>query len=77
MAEIGGVTELELLEVQIAIAERQLAGVQKAEKTSAACARVAASIQGAEESDNFVGGAASNQYHSSAAPSDGGCCTVS
>jgi hypothetical protein len=51
----GGVTELQILEAQIANLNRQVEGVKRAENASSACAQVIASIQKAEEKDGFVG----------------------
>lgn len=78
MAEVGGVTELQLLENEARLLTKQLDAVQRSEKTSASCARLIAAIQAAEEKDGFVGGATeNNQYHTSAgSSSDGGCCNV-
>ena len=78
MAEVGGITELQLMESEILLLNKQLDGVKRAENTSTACARVIASIQAAEEKDGFVGGSSdSNQYHSSTGGGpDGGCCVV-
>lgn len=90
MSEQGGVTELQLLEQEIEILKRVLAGCRAAavEPTSVACARLIASIQNEAGHDTFVVGGTSgdpqqqsqpNQYHTSAsgaAASDGGCCVV-
>lgn len=77
MAEVGGITELQMLEAEIKLLEKQLDGVKRAEKASVACSRIVASIQAGEESDGFVGGSSSNQYHSSAGTAaEGGCCAV-
>jgi hypothetical protein len=54
----GGITELQLLEAQIQLLNKQVDGVKRAENASIACARVIASIQKAEEKDGFVGGPA-------------------
>jgi len=78
MSEITGITELQLLEAEILLLNKQLDGVKKAETTSASCARVLASIQAAEEKDGFVGGSLeNNQYHSSSGSgAEGGCCNL-
>jgi len=78
---VGGITELQLLEAEATMLERQLDGVNRAGSASEACARVIASIRAAEEGDGFVGAAASasgehNQYHSSAGSEGDGCCAV-
>ena len=81
MAEIGGITELQILEAEVALLKKQLMGVQQAEKTSSACARIVASIKAKEAKDSFIvkegGTMEHNQYHTSAGASgDGGCCVV-
>ena len=89
MYEQGGVTELQLLEQEIAVLKRIKAGCETSERTSTACARLIQSIQSEAAFDGFViatgtGGASDqqqqqNQYHTSAsgaAASDGGFCVV-
>mmetsp|Transcript_3312 Transcript_3312/g.6871 ORF Transcript_3312/g.6871 Transcript_3312/m.6871 type:complete len:82 (+) Transcript_3312:105-350(+) len=80
MAEVSGITELQMLEAEIGILEKQAAAVQGAESTSAACARIVSSIQGAESRDGFVlkqGAEEQNQFHSTVGSSSGGgCCVV-
>ena len=80
MAEVGGITELQLLEAEIAVLEKQLDSVMNAENTSKACARIVSAIRAAETKDGFLmiqGAQEHNQFHSSAGnPNGGGCCTV-
>lgn len=83
MAEVSGITELQLLEKETSILKKQLDEVQKADNTSTACARIIANIEGAEEKDGFLvkEGAAveQNQFHTAAGPAagEGGCCVLS
>lgn len=80
MSEMGGITELQLLEAEVASLEKQLSGVQGGEKTSTACARIVASIKGRESKDGFIqkeGVVEHNQFHTSAGTGGGGgCCVV-
>lgn len=81
MAEESGVTQLQILEVELSSLNKTLKAVGKAENTSEACSRLITNIQAAEEKDGFLvteGGAIEqNQYHTSAGQSgDGGCCVV-
>ena len=77
----GGLTAFQLLEQEITVMKKTLAGVEKAENASKACNRVINSIQGAEAKDFFLtreGAADHNVYHSSAGGGggDGGCCVL-
>jgi len=82
MAEISGMTELQLLEAEKEVLEKVLEGLQKAENTSEVCSIIVSSIQNAEATDGFLaregGQSVQNQFHSSApaAPGDSGCCVV-
>lgn len=80
MAEVSGITELQLLEAEIGILEQQASKLQGAENTSAACSRIVQSIQDSEGRDGFLvkqGVEEQNQFHSSAPSSGGGgCCVV-
>lgn len=83
MAESGGITELQMLQAEIELLEKQLNGVQKAENTSQACLRIIASIKASEMKDGFLvheGGSTNtdhSMYYAAAATNgDGGCCTV-
>ncbi|CAB9506339.1 expressed unknown protein [Seminavis robusta] len=79
--EGGGLTALQLLQEEVTTLKKTLAGVEKAENTSKACARVIKNIKEAEVKDFFLtreGVADHNVYHSSAGGGggDGGCCTL-
>jgi hypothetical protein len=81
MSEVGGITELQLLQAQASMLKNQLEGIEGAEKTSVACARVISCVVAAEGKDGFIvkegGTAEQNLYHTSAGPAaDGGCCMV-
>mmetsp|Transcript_25610 Transcript_25610/g.36098 ORF Transcript_25610/g.36098 Transcript_25610/m.36098 type:complete len:84 (-) Transcript_25610:224-475(-) len=82
MAEVSGMTELQLLESEKEVLEKVLEGLKQAENTSDVCSQIVASIQKAEASDGFLakegGQSVQNQFHSSApaASGDGGCCVV-
>mmetsp|Transcript_24817 Transcript_24817/g.35375 ORF Transcript_24817/g.35375 Transcript_24817/m.35375 type:complete len:81 (-) Transcript_24817:264-506(-) len=79
MAEIGGITELQLLQADIVLLKKQLEGVQSGENTSLACARIAGNIEAGEAKDGFLikEGQDPNQFHTSAGPAaEEGCCTV-
>jgi hypothetical protein len=79
MSEIGGLTELQLLEQDAAILKKQLEGLQGAESTSVSCARIATNIQKAEGVDGFLvkeGGAEHNQFHTSGPSAEEGCCVL-
>jgi hypothetical protein len=81
MSEVGGITELQMLESQQAVLTNELNGVKKAEKTSVACKRLEAAIQADKDKDDFLvkeaGAVEQNQYHTSAASSgEAGCCVI-
>mmetsp|Transcript_27701 Transcript_27701/g.76230 ORF Transcript_27701/g.76230 Transcript_27701/m.76230 type:complete len:82 (-) Transcript_27701:3576-3821(-) len=79
MAEVSGITELQMLEAEIAILEKQASSVQGADSAGVACTRIVKSIQGAESKDGFVlkqGAEEQNQFHSSVGSSAGGDCCV-
>jgi hypothetical protein len=79
MADIGGITELELLEQDAVILKKQLDGVQGAESTSISCARIAAAIQKAEDVDGFLvkeGSDEINQFHTSEPAAEEKCCVL-
>ena len=81
MTEISGITELQMLEAEVASLQKTLEKVQVGEKTSVACARVVQSITAAADRDGFLiregGSAEQNQYHTAEAQGgDGGCCVV-
>jgi hypothetical protein len=52
--EGGGITQLQLLQNEISLLKKQLEGVQQAETTSVACARIAQAIVSATSKDHFV-----------------------
>mmetsp|Transcript_2536 Transcript_2536/g.4332 ORF Transcript_2536/g.4332 Transcript_2536/m.4332 type:complete len:82 (+) Transcript_2536:1053-1298(+) len=80
MAEIGGITELQLLQAEIKILKKQLDGVHGGENTSVACDRIVSHITKAEDHDSFVmkeGGASEhNQFHNAGPSAEEGCCVV-
>jgi hypothetical protein len=79
MSDIGGATELQLLEQEVATLKQQLASAEKAGKTGSACTRCVTSITEADDKDGFLakeGAVEANAYHSSAAGGEGGCCVV-
>lgn len=82
MSEVGGITELQMLESQQAVLKSELNGVKKAENTSAACKRLEAAIQADKDKDDFLvkeaGEVEQNQYHTSPPASSGeaGCCVI-
>ena len=75
MSEIGGATELQLLQHDIALTKKQLEGIQGAENTSVACARIATHIQKAEDVDGFLvtEGGAQPILHTSGPAAKEGC----
>ena len=80
MAEVSGITELQMLESEVTSLKKTLKSVQGGDKTSAACGRVITSITNASASDGFLitEGGEQNQYHTSAGGGgEGGCCVVS
>ena len=82
MAEVSGITELQMLETEVSSLQKTLKKVQAGENTSVACARVVQSITASADRDGFLiregGSAEQNQYHTAAAQGgDGGCCVVS
>mmetsp|Transcript_9631 Transcript_9631/g.16036 ORF Transcript_9631/g.16036 Transcript_9631/m.16036 type:complete len:81 (+) Transcript_9631:2304-2546(+) len=79
MSEIGGITELQILQQEIALTKKQLEGIQGAEMTSVSCTRIAQNISKAEEVDGFLvkeGGMDHNQFHTSGPAAEEGCCVV-
>ena len=80
MAEVGGITELQLLEAEVDLLKKKLELAKGAEDTSAVCTRIIASVNNAQARDGFLvtEGSAPNQFHTSAGSSaEGGCCVVS
>ncbi len=82
MSEVGGITELTLLEADNKTLKKEREGVKAGESSSVAGGRAVAAITGAEAKDGFLvkeAGTVStqNQYHTSAgAAGEDGCCTV-
>ena len=79
MAEISGITELELLEQDAVLLKKQLEGIQGAESTSVSCNRIAAAIQKAEDVDGFLvkeGAVELNQFHTSEPAAEEKCCVL-
>ena len=80
MSEVGGITELQLLEAEVALLKKKLELAKKAEKTSACCSRIASSINASAAQDGFLvtEGSSANQFHTSAgAAGESGCCVLS
>ena len=79
MADLAGVTELQVLETELALLERKVEMAKGAEKTSVSCSRIVGSINSAQGKDGFLAteGSGPNQFHTAAAAGDGGCCAVS
>lgn len=80
MSEVGGITELQLMEAEVKRLKKKLDVVKGADKTSASCSRIASSIAGSQSKDGFVvtEGGAPNIFHTSAGASgESGCCVVS
>lgn len=84
---IGGITELQLLQADIALLQNQLEGINQAPTTSSVAPKIMACIAKHEDQDGFVGNAGTsagggsdqhyNQYHSNPPSGEsGGCCTV-
>eukprot|EP00547_Thalassionema_nitzschioides_P014417 CAMPEP_0194243206 /NCGR_PEP_ID=MMETSP0158-20130606/8488_1 /TAXON_ID=33649 /ORGANISM="Thalassionema nitzschioides, Strain L26-B" /LENGTH=78 /DNA_ID=CAMNT_0038978437 /DNA_START=18 /DNA_END=254 /DNA_ORIENTATION=- len=77
MAEIGGITELQILQQEIVFAKKELENVQAGEDTSVSCARVALNIQDMAAKDGFLdGGGGQNRFHTSGPSAEGGCCVM-
>jgi hypothetical protein len=81
MAEVGGITELQMLQAEVTGLKKELTGVEAAEPTSVAAARAVSAIKAAEGKDGFLvkegGTTTQNQFHTAAGPAgDDGCCTV-
>jgi hypothetical protein len=79
----GGLTELQWLQLDVDVLQKQHAEVNSCDKTSAACTRICQSIKNAEASDGFLlrdhgtsGGFEPNQFHAAGPGGDGGCCVI-
>jgi len=80
MSEVGGITELQMLEAEATLLLTKQEKVQSAETTSAVSSRLAESILSAQAKDGFLQteGRAPNVFHTSAGSAgDQGCCVVS
>lgn len=80
MSEIGGITELQLLEAEVKLLNKKLEVAKGADKTSMGCSRIVSSIQGWQNKDGFVvaEGGAPNIFHTAAGTAgETGCCVVS
>jgi hypothetical protein len=81
MSEVGGITELQLLQAEAASLRKELEGVKKAETISVSCKRIAAAVQEAKGMDGFLatgaGAVEKNQFHTASSTSgESGCCVV-
>jgi hypothetical protein len=81
MTDLGGITELQLLEQHVQLLKKKADAVKTADKTSAGCSRIASSIQASQGKDWFVvseGGSANNVFHTAAGTTgESGCCVIS
>lgn len=80
MSEIGGITELQLLEAEVKLLEKKLEATAAADTTSSSCSRIVSSVASSQSKDGFVvtEGSAPNIFHTSAGASgEQGCCVVS
>lgn len=79
MAEQGGITELQMLQTEIAVLKRMLKGIEKAGNTDTVNPSIVEAINNAASLDCFMNTCnAPNPYHSSApstAAADG-CCVL-
>ena len=78
----SALSEIQLLEQEIALLKNQLEGIQAADPLSVACPVLANAIEKSEAVDGFLvkagGISESNQFHTSAGTtnSEDGCCVV-
>lgn len=80
MSEIGGITELQLLEAEAALLHKKLEATSVADSTSTSCSRIVSSVTASQSKDGFVvtEGGAPNIFHTAAGASgEQGCCVVS
>mmetsp|Transcript_10170 Transcript_10170/g.19529 ORF Transcript_10170/g.19529 Transcript_10170/m.19529 type:complete len:81 (-) Transcript_10170:133-375(-) len=79
MSEGGGITELQMLEQDVAILKTQLKGAEDADPSSVVGPMLLESIKAKETMDGFLvkegGSDEVNQFHT-AESADGGCCVV-
>jgi BioD-like phosphotransacetylase family protein len=80
MSDVGGITELQLLEKEVALLKMKFEVAQKAEKTSACGSKIVASVNAAQAKDGFLvtEGSAPNLFHTAAGTQNQKpCCVVS
>jgi hypothetical protein len=80
MSEIGGITELQLLEGEVKLLKKKLDVAKGADRTSMGCSRIVSSMQGSQTKDGFVvtEGSAPNIFHTAAGTAgETGCCIIS
>lgn len=79
MAEGGGITELQMLEQDVAILKTQLKGAENADPSSVVGPMLLDNIKAKEAMDGFLvkegGSDEVNQFHTSES-ADGGCCVI-
>ena len=79
MSEVGGITELQMLEAELALLKTKLDMSSGAEKSSVACSRIVENIHSSEVNDSFVitEGGSPNLFHTSAGTAkEGDCCIL-
>jgi hypothetical protein len=79
MSEVGGITELQMLEGEVALLKKKLDGCKSAETTSWCYSKIASSVTSAEIKDGFLvrEGGPPNAFHTSAGTAaEGGCCVI-
>jgi hypothetical protein len=80
MSELGGITELQMLEADIAVLKVKLDKAEKSDKASTVCPKIMAAVKDAEAKDGFLvrEGGPPNAFHTSASSTaDSGCCVLS
>mmetsp|Transcript_4402 Transcript_4402/g.5089 ORF Transcript_4402/g.5089 Transcript_4402/m.5089 type:complete len:81 (-) Transcript_4402:447-689(-) len=79
MAEVSGITELQLLNQEVNLLKKELDDIESAaENTSTACDYVAANVQKQADQDGFVltEGGEHNRFHGSGPSDEGACCVL-
>lgn len=78
MSELGGITELQLLEAEVALLKKKLSLAQKADNTSACCSKLASAITSKAAKDGFLESEGPpNKFHSPAnGAGEDACCVV-
>lgn len=77
MAEMDGITDLQMVQQEKAILEKELQSVKAAEDTSVSCARVVASVQEMSSVDGFLeGGGDQNPFISTGPSAEEACCVM-